>query len=157
MCIRDSACAALSCPLGKLDERDDKGQKLVLKLGRPRKPTRNNPAVWNGDADEWRRYWNYCDFDVESERWIAARVPQLSEQEQRLWVLDQKINDRGIPYRSRDGRRSVTHRIGRKRRLTGRVCRTRRRTERPRYRTQRGQAKVETRNAINEDDATRQV
>ena len=48
------------------------------------------------DPDELRRLGEYCKQDVIVEREIARRLPPLSEREQKIYVVDQKINKRGI-------------------------------------------------------------
>lgn len=57
---------------------------------------------WNTDSEEWVKFGNYCKQDVVTEREIIRRliafgVFPLPPQEQRLWILDQKINDTGMP------------------------------------------------------------
>lgn len=48
---------------------------------------------------EWAQFGEYCDADVISERAIYNIVSQIKfpEKERRAWLLDQKINERGIP------------------------------------------------------------
>jgi DNA polymerase len=38
----------------------------------------------------------YCIQDVKTEDALSARIPQLSEMERRIWLMDQQINDRGV-------------------------------------------------------------
>lgn len=52
--------------------------------------------TWWDDEDRKARGMAYCDQDVEVERELGKRVLQLRPQEQQLWFLDQKINDRGV-------------------------------------------------------------
>jgi len=48
---------------------------------------------------EWAQFGEYCNADVISERAIYNIVSQIKfpEKERRAWLLDQKINERGIP------------------------------------------------------------
>ncbi len=51
------------------------------------------------DPDKWERFRDYCVQDVVAEREIwrfLARMPE-TRRERDLWVLDQKINRRGLP------------------------------------------------------------
>jgi DNA polymerase len=80
----DGAAAALG-----LETRKDKaGAKLMREIaGRQREPT----------PEELERLAAYCRQDVEVERELFRRLPPLTEPEQALWVLDHRINQRGIP------------------------------------------------------------
>lgn len=53
----------------------------------------NEPEDFAPDFDAFR---SYCDVDVETEAAADRRMVPLSAEEQDLWVLDQRINDRGI-------------------------------------------------------------
>ena len=83
-------------------QKDTAGKALIRYFSIPCKPTkangmrtRNRPA----DAPEkWEQFKAYCRQDVEVERTIRKaleRFPVLPI-EQRLWCLDQRINDRGV-------------------------------------------------------------
>lgn len=50
---------------------------------------------WNA-PEKIERLIDYCKTDVEVERQLEKRLRPLKESEQKLWFLDQKINDRGI-------------------------------------------------------------
>jgi DNA polymerase len=88
----ESVAKALSLP----HQKDTAGAKLMLKMARPRKP---HPG-----EDPSQLYWHdwdprlgeYCKQDVETERAIRRCVGHLSAEEQALWELDAKINDRGV-------------------------------------------------------------
>lgn len=81
--------------------KQEGGKKLINKFCRPRKPTRTNPAKrWYPAAapEDWERFCAYCIQDVVAEKaiWDKKSKWPLPPIEQRLWELDQKINDRGI-------------------------------------------------------------
>lgn len=57
---------------------------------------------WASHSDDWKLFGEYCKQDVRAEREILRRqemltVYPLPPTEQKLWLLDQKINDVGIP------------------------------------------------------------
>ena len=54
---------------------------------------------WQDEPRDWALFGEYCKQDVVAERAILKLVSNipLPESEQRAWILDQKINDRGIP------------------------------------------------------------
>ena len=49
-------------------------------------------------VDKWNSFKSYCGQDVEVEREIRVHLEkyQIIESEQKLWCLDQKINDMGV-------------------------------------------------------------
>lgn len=79
-----------------------RGRALVRKFTRPRKPTKGKPWLWASvatDPEDWDEFLAYNRNDVEAERaiWRKIRKFDLPEHEWDLWVLDQIINERGIP------------------------------------------------------------
>lgn len=88
----ENAAAAVGLDVGK----DMEGRALMLRMSRPRafKPT-GEPIWWN-EPDKLERLYAYCRQDVEVERQLEKRLLPLRESEQKLWELDQRINDRGI-------------------------------------------------------------
>jgi DNA polymerase len=94
--------------VGKILRLDDKylkqesGTRLINKFSKPRKPTKNNPStrVMPGDAPEdWKLFAEYNRFDVISQYRIRRQLENfnLPDHEWRLWHLDQKINETGMP------------------------------------------------------------
>ena len=49
-----------------------------------------------GVLDKWETYKRYCQQDTEILMQAYRRLPKMPETEQALWVLDQRINDRGV-------------------------------------------------------------
>ena len=89
----------------KLDEDKAKmsvGKQLITYFCKPCKPTKaNGGRVRNlpKDApDKWATFKGYCIRDVVAERTIRERLTNypMPTPEQRLWDLDQRINDRGV-------------------------------------------------------------
>jgi hypothetical protein len=75
------------------------GTRLITKFSEPRDPTKNNPALRNylkDDPIDYAKMVEYCDRDITAEAKINSITPDLSEYEERVWRLDQEINDRGI-------------------------------------------------------------
>jgi DNA polymerase len=52
--------------------------------------------TWHTDPEKYQRLYDYCKQDIEVERELFKRLMQLSPKEKDLWVLDYKINQRGI-------------------------------------------------------------
>ena len=80
-----------------LDTRKDKvGKGLITKLCKPRKPTKKDPRTRNQDSDLLRDLGEYCAQDTRTEIAVRHNLGEISANERRLWLLDQKINARGI-------------------------------------------------------------
>jgi DNA polymerase len=79
--------AALALGLSVLKDRE--GRALMLKMA---DRTKYKVAL---DAD-LKRLYAYCQQDVRVEREIEKRVMPLSDKERRVWMLDFKINQRGV-------------------------------------------------------------
>ncbi|KQO69509.1 hypothetical protein ASF22_02555 [Methylobacterium sp. Leaf87] len=95
------ALGDLGAALGLDVQKDKEGSKLIRRFSLPRKPRGDEPpGLYFNDAtthpDEFERFHDYCDVDVETEAAADARMIPLSDEEQELWIIDQRINDRGI-------------------------------------------------------------
>jgi DNA polymerase len=95
--------------------KDEEGHRLIKmfsKLTIPRKVRAKKDQIvvqpqpyfrdWNTDPEDWEKFGRYCCQDVVTERELMRRfrafgVFPIPEREHRLWLLDQKINDRGMP------------------------------------------------------------
>ncbi len=77
-------------------QKDMVGSKLIKKYSKPRKPTKNNPNHWWCDPSDLQKIYSYCKVDLRAEYEMDQALPDLSPHEQRVWELDQKINDRGV-------------------------------------------------------------
>ena len=82
--------------LGLDIEKDMKGHSQMLRMSKPRRYDAAGAPVWWDDEDRVQRLIDYCKQDVRVERAIAERLRPLSATERRVYLLDQKINDRGI-------------------------------------------------------------
>ena len=88
--------AALDCE----HQKDKEGHRIMLKLSKPRKPSKNNPATrWLPEAvpDDFNKLYKYNRDDVFSEKSILDRLGPLPEREQRIWEANMRINRNGIP------------------------------------------------------------
>jgi len=71
----------------------------MLQMSRPRKPRKGEPKgalLWWDEPEKLQRLIEYCRQDVRVERAIAKRVRRLDSLERRVYLLDQKVNDRGV-------------------------------------------------------------
>ena len=111
--IEQQRCSAVKCRAsgypGKLEnaaqvigtptQKDADGARLMKLFSIPRNPTKKDSRVFTLPAeapDEWAAYRRYNLTDIRAEHEISERVPDLPPDEQRLWILDQQINDRGM-------------------------------------------------------------
>jgi len=75
--------------------KDETGRINMLGMARPRSGAVKRYTITD-DTDRWVRLINYCIDDVEAERDLDNRLPDLSDSETQVYWLDQIINDRGI-------------------------------------------------------------
>ena len=74
-------------------QKDKAGHALMLKMC---KPKTRDPLTWHEEPADVARLSAYCDRDVETETDADHHLPPLSDRERRVWILDQRINDRGF-------------------------------------------------------------
>ena len=89
----------MAAPAIGLDIRkDDAGYRLMLQMSKPRRPRKDEPQklYWWDDEAKRQRLGEYCKQDVRVERAVGSRLLPLSDAEQKVWFLDQVINDRGV-------------------------------------------------------------
>lgn len=78
------------------------GKSLITYFCKPCKPTKANGGRTRNlpehAPDKWETFKEYCVRDVVAEREIRRRLAKypVRAEEQSLWVIDQRINDRGI-------------------------------------------------------------
>lgn len=92
----ETLAVALQLPI----QKDMAGNRLMRKMMKPRnakavKEEGAAPIWWDSEEDQ-RRLSEYCKTDVETERAAEKRMLALRPFEQDLWVLDHRINNRGI-------------------------------------------------------------
>lgn len=84
--------------LGLPQEKDTAGRNVMLQLCKPRTYV-DGKAVWWTPADapeKFERLYQYCQQDVLVEREIGRRLRPLTGYQHQTWLLDQKINRRGV-------------------------------------------------------------
>ncbi len=82
-----------------LTKKDLDGKRVMLKLSRPRKPTKINLAVrytYDQAPQDFEVLYAYCVNDVVVEREIDHTLADLLPAEQKMWEFDQLINNRGL-------------------------------------------------------------
>jgi DNA polymerase len=102
---RCTMAKAYACGLpGKLEEvakvlklqnqKDMSGSRTMLTLSKPnRKSEFYTPA---DKPDEFQQLYNYCRQDVLTEMELDGRLPDLSDEEQKIWEINEEINRSGI-------------------------------------------------------------
>jgi DNA polymerase len=91
----ENCAAALALGVGK----DMDGHNAMMRMAKPRRPRKGEDPTqlyWFGDDERKEKLYAYCMNDVEVERAIAKKLLPLRSWEQKLWHLDQTINDRGV-------------------------------------------------------------
>jgi DNA polymerase len=73
-------------------KKDPVGKRLIQKLCKP-----NNKGVFNEDPELLSQLMEYCAQDVRTEMAIGSVLRPLSDVEQEVWELTQRINLRGVP------------------------------------------------------------
>ena len=97
-----ASLADVGAALGLERQKLTEGKELIRYFCVPCKPTKTNGGRTRNmpqDApDKWELFKQYCIRDVDVERQIAYKLRKypISESEHDLYVLDQRINDRGV-------------------------------------------------------------
>lgn len=76
-------------------KKDTEGRALMLRMCRPRS-TKGGEIIWWDDEDKLNRLYEYCKQDVRVERELHKRLMPLSDRERQVWLMDYKINQRGV-------------------------------------------------------------
>lgn len=92
----ESAAIALGLPV----QKDAEGRRLMLQMTKPRKPRKGeDPSriYWHDDAERMARLVEYCKQDNRTEIAVWRALPAaMDPRERAIWLLDQRINDRGV-------------------------------------------------------------
>lgn len=84
------------------EQKMKEGKALIRYFSVPCKPTKVNEGRTRNlpeyDPEKWSVFKDYCKQDVEVERQIRKKLESfpIPKVEQKLWELDQKINDEGV-------------------------------------------------------------
>ena len=76
------------------------GHKAMLKLCKPRKPTKHNSATrWTPETapNDFQNLYAYCRWDVEIMRKNYNRLRSMTAEERQIWALTIRMNERGLP------------------------------------------------------------
>jgi len=80
-------------------QKDKAGHALMMRMNKPRHVNKRTGEVrwWHEeDPAKFDQLADYCAQDVVVERAIANTIPELPEQERRIWLMDARINERGV-------------------------------------------------------------
>lgn len=72
-------------------QKDTRGRYLIQKLCKPHK------GQFNNDPELLKELFDYCKQDVRTEMAVVSNLRHLSDHEQEVWVMTQRINLRGVP------------------------------------------------------------
>lgn len=89
--LEDAAMA-----LGLDVRKDAEGRALMLRMSRPRRMDGDVPVWWDDDLEKLLWLYAYCKQDVRVERALHKRLVPLSDRERRVWLMDYRINQRGV-------------------------------------------------------------
>lgn len=81
--------------LGVEQQKDDEGYRLMLRMTRPRKIHEDGRIEWWDVPEKLERLYEYCKQDVRTERSVIKSLRRLTPREREIYLLDQRINDRG--------------------------------------------------------------
>jgi DNA polymerase len=93
----DTLCAVLNIGADKAKHKE--GKALIQLFCKPRpKKTKLRRATRETHPEEWQRFIEYAKADITSMREVYRKVPRWNYRgfEYYLWLLDQKINARGV-------------------------------------------------------------
>lgn len=80
-------------------QKDKEGERLLDKFSVPQNPTKKQPSLWihpHEDPADFARLLSYNGTDVLSEGEASLRTPDLPPDELQFWLVDQRVNLRGI-------------------------------------------------------------
>ncbi len=84
---------------GIFEAKDKRGKALIKLCCVPRKPTKANSELrlypWSAPT-EFAELYEYCKQDVRAETWCADNMPEMQPRELRIWLMDQRRNQRGM-------------------------------------------------------------
>ena len=124
------ACKAINLPFDQAKNQD--GKRLIHKFSMPYHKGGeltlfgvSEPAFhsWEDEPRDWELFGEYCKQDVVAERAIFNLVKNipLPETERRAWILDQKINERGIPVNRKFVENALALSVKSKEKLTAKL------------------------------------
>jgi DNA polymerase len=94
MCLPPSL-KMLAKALNTATQKDMDGHSLMMSMSKPRS-LENGKPIWWEVPERLERLIKYCINDVAAERDCERLMVPLGERERAVWLLDQRINQRGI-------------------------------------------------------------
>lgn len=79
--------------LGLSQVKDDEGKLVMLQLSKP-----TASGKYYNDPERFTKLFAYCVDDVSSEYELSQNTRPIPRREREIWLLDQTINERGIPF-----------------------------------------------------------
>lgn len=79
--------------------KDPKGKALIRKLTMPRNLTKKDKSRrWTPETAQadFEKFYQYNVQDIVAEEAVSLKVPDLTPRELRIWLMDQRINTRGM-------------------------------------------------------------
>lgn len=101
-----AACAGLPMTLEHAAEalnthyrKDTASHNLMMRMARPRGfDDKGRPRWWHReDMNKLEQLAGYNYADVLTEREVHARIPKMTQRERQIWLVDQRMNARGLP------------------------------------------------------------
>ena len=101
-----AACAGLPMSLddaskavGSPHVKDKAGYAVMKRMARPRRFDNNHKPIWwhREDPVKLKQLIAYNLADVEAERDVHLRIPRMQPREREIWLVDQHMNQRGLP------------------------------------------------------------
>jgi len=83
--------------LGTNQQKDPIGKRLIQKLSKPQKD-----GTFIKDPQLLQQMYSYCVNDVKTEMALASKLRPITPNEQHIWVLTNKINERGVPIDTKE-------------------------------------------------------
>jgi DNA polymerase len=100
----ESVCEILDLPPNL--QKDKRGEALIDLFSLPKTRKKKDGGGiyfndWNSHPSEWKEFCDYCIRDVIAEEEVSRRMEilgalPLPEFERKVWIFDQKVNDRGV-------------------------------------------------------------
>ncbi len=82
--------------LGLAEQKDEAGHRIMMRLCKPKPANQRKNGDWDEDPEKLIKLFKYCVQDVNTEHAVSENVRDLTAEEQEMWVIDQRINMRGV-------------------------------------------------------------